>query len=449
METERIVGPIPSVQVVKEILEILPRVSEEQLLQLPIVRQNLESVAHYPEARDFLKSLLVQIRRNIGRLSQSCLVRFFENLLFNELIAAQAKRRDFLGRCGFPPPFFLVLSPTMRCNLCCDGCYAAKYEKGDELNTGEIHRLLEEAKGMGIYFITISGGEPFIRQDLLDIFAAHDDMFFLVFTNGTLIDERMTRTLAKLGNVLPAISIDGWEKGTDARRGPGTFQKILTAMARLKEEGLLFGFSATATRQNNELIVGDDFVNFFAEQGCVIGWYFHDLPIGKEPSLERMPTPEQRMHRMKRLQELRKKAPILLLDFFNDGPMVGGCIAVDRYLHVNCRGDVEPCVFIHFSTDNVRKKNLADILGSRFFQAIRRRQPYSFNCYQSCLITDHPQILRQVIAECGAYPTHPEEENILGTFSAGLDRYAQSYGRMADLFWKEQNDSPPEWPGPT
>ncbi len=448
METWGKVKQIPSIQAVKAILKILPRISEDQLLRFPIVRRNLQCISHYPDASDFLRSLLIQVHRNIGRLSKNCLAKLAENLIFNEFIAAKPTRKEFYARYKFHPPFFLVLSPTMRCNLNCFGCYASQYDKRQELNTAEIHRLLEDARGMGIYFITISGGEPFIRQDILDIFATYKDMFFQVFTNGTLINERTARTLSELGNVMPAISVEGWEKETDARRGRGTFQKILAAMALLKKEGVLFGFSATATRQNNELIISDEFVNFLAEQGCFIGWYFNYIPVGKEPALELMPTPEQRIHRMRRLRELRRNSPILLADFFNDGPMVGGCIAVDRYLHINCRGDVEPCVFIHFSADNVRRKSLAEILDSEFFHAIRRRQPYSFNCYRSCLITDHPQILRQVIGECRANPTHPNAEVILGAFAAGLDRYAQAYGEMADALWKEQNLSSKDHPCP-
>ena len=102
--------------------------------------------------------------------------------------------------------------------------------------------MLREGKEMGIYFVTISGGEPFIRQDLLDIFETHGDMYFQVYTNGTLIDEPLAKRLSRLGNVLPAISVEGWEEETDARRGSGAFQKILSAMSRLREAGVLFGF---------------------------------------------------------------------------------------------------------------------------------------------------------------------------------------------------------------
>jgi MoaA/NifB/PqqE/SkfB family radical SAM enzyme len=264
-------------------------------------------------------------------------------------------------------------------------------------------------------------------------------MFFQVYTNGTLIDESLAKRLSRLGNVLPAISVDGWEEETDVRRGPGAFQRILSTMARLREEGVLFGFSATATRHNNELIMSDEFVNFFAQQGCFLGWYFNYIPIGKKPDLDLMPTPEQRIFRQKRLMELRPKAPMILVDFWNDGPLVGGCIAGDRYLHINCRGDVEPCVFVHFSVDNIRKKSLAEILNSEFFQAIRRRQPYARNYYRPCLVIDHPHLLRQVVEESGAHPTHPGAETILTQFSDDMEQYASAYGKLADALWEEQD----------
>ncbi|MBI5966445.1 MAG: radical SAM protein [Deltaproteobacteria bacterium] len=428
-----------AVKAAKALLKVLPHISEQRLLDFSFVRKGLEAVSYYPEGRDFLQSLLLHARRAIGQCSQRCLDKFSENLIVNEFVAANPRRDEFFAQYGFYPPFLLVLSPTMRCNLSCYGCYASQYDKGEELDTGEIHRLLNEAREMGIHFITISGGEPFIREDLLDIFAAHEDIYFQVYTNGTFIDGHLAQTLSRLGNVLPAISVEGWEKETDARRGPGAFQKVLSAMSHLRKEGVFFGFSATATRQNNELIISDEFVNFFAEQGCFIGWYFNYIPFEKKPTLDLMPTPEQRIYRQKRLMELRKKAPMILVDFWNDGSLVGGCIAGDRYLHVNCRGDVEPCVFVHFSVDNIKNKSLSEILNSEFFQAIRRRRPYSPNYYRPCLIIDHPHLLRQVVGECAAHPTHPGAETILTELSDKLDQYALAYGQMADALWEEHN----------
>jgi MoaA/NifB/PqqE/SkfB family radical SAM enzyme len=441
MDTQDRLKQFAAVQTAKAILKILPRISEQRLLRFPIVKRGLEAVSFYPEGKEFLRSLLLHGRRVMGRCSKDCLTKFAENLLVNEFIAAAAKRERFRARHGFDPPFLMVLSPTMRCNLNCYGCYAGQYGKKEELPTDLIHRLLREGKEMGIYFVTISGGEPFIHPGLLDIFETHGDMYFQVYTNGILIDDPLAKRLSRLGNVLPAISVEGWEKETDARRGPGAFRKILDAMARLRKEGVLFGFSATATRQNNETIISEEFVNYFAEQGCFLGWYFNYIPIGKTPDLGLMPTPQQRLFRRNRLTELRPRAPMILVDFWNDGPLVGGCIAGDRYLHINCRGDVEPCVFIHFSVDNVKEKSLTDILNSEFFHAIRRRQPYSQNYFRPCLILDHPRLLREVVKETGALPTHPGAETLLTQLSDDMEKYASAFGKLADVLWEEQDPS--------
>ena len=69
--------------------------------------------------------------------------------------------------------------------------------------------------------MTISGGEPFLRPDLLDLFEKYDDMYFQVFTNGTLIDDRLADRLAAMGHVFPSISVEGFESrdGCPPRRG--------------------------------------------------------------------------------------------------------------------------------------------------------------------------------------------------------------------------------------
>lgn len=438
MVTSEKIKHFAAVKTAKAILKALPRIGEERLLSLPLVRKGLQAISKYPEGRDFFQSILLQARRLNGVCSKNCFHKFAENLIVNEFLLAGPMRETFQSRYGFEPPFLLVISPTMRCNLACYGCYASQYEKGMELSTEEIHRILREAREMGIFFFTISGGEPFIRPDLLDIFAAHGDLYFQVYTNGTFIDRKVARALARIGNVLPAISVEGFEEETDARRGPGHFRRILSAMENLKEEGVLFGYSATATRENSELIISDEFVHFFASQGCFLGWYFNYIPIGKKPSMDLMPTPEQRIYRRKRLIELRHKAPMILADFWNDGPLVGGCIAGDRYLHINSRGDVEPCVFVHFAVDNIREKSLAEILDSKFFHAIRKRQPYSRNYYRPCMIIDHPHILREVVREIGAHPTHQDAQTVLDPLAPDLDRYAETYGKLADDLWREQ-----------
>lgn len=329
----------------------------------------------------------------------------------------------------------------MRCNLNCKGCYAGSYSKEDGLEIEVIDRILKEAKEMGIYFITISGGEPFIRKDMLDIYEKHSDMYFQVYTNGILIDKKMAKKLAELGNVAPAISVEGFEKETDERRGKGVYKKVTKAMRNLKKAGVLFGFSATPTRYNSELLSSEKFIDFYIKKGCYFGWYFQYIPIGKNPDVSLMATPEQRHNLYNRVREIRKTKSIFIGDFWNDGPYSEGCIAGGKkYLHINCKGDVEPCVFVHFATDNIKNKSLREALNSPLLKAMRKRQPYSENLLMPCIIIDNPHLLREIVKETNARPTHDGAETLVEDkkITEYLDNYSKRMHNLTDKVWSER-----------
>ena len=413
----------------------LPLLSEERLVSF--LDEKLSSLP-YPEGRAFLSRMAIQWKRRLPSMSKNCRNKAISNFFINALIVGNEKRRVFAEKNDFKPPFFFVISPTMACNLRCYGCYAGEYTK-EGLPYDTLKRVLNEARVLGIHFITISGGEPFIRKDLLDLFREFDDIYFLVYTNGTLIDADMAKKLAKLGNAMPCISVEGFERETDERRGKGTFARIMTAMDNLQKEGVPFGFSATATRSNNEFVVSDEFIDFYAEKGCFLGWYFNYMPIGRCPELDLMPTPAQRNWRRERLNSIRDVKPILMSDFWNDGPLTGGCIAGGRtYFHINSNGDVEPCVFAHFALDNINGKSLTDVLNSKLFRAIRKRQPFNENLLRPCMIIDNPNVLREIVAESGAHPTHPGADTIITDLAEDINRYAEEYGKIVDPVWSQK-----------
>ena len=93
---------------------------------------------------------------------------------------------------------------------------------------------------------------------------------------------------------------------------------------------------------------------------------------------------------------------------------MGGCIAGGRnYIHINANGDVEPCVFTHFAVDKIHDKTLLEVLKSDFFRTIRSKQPYSDNLLTPCMIIDNPDVYREVVLSCNAYPTHEGAEDVL------------------------------------
>jgi MoaA/NifB/PqqE/SkfB family radical SAM enzyme len=425
---------------VKAGIRLLPLISDDVFLR--VSRWKIDRIG-WQEGREFMQHLLISGKRALAESSEKCRDKAANNFFYNFLTTGYLLRREFAKQNGFRPPYLLVISPTMRCNLKCYGCYAGEYSRS-ELDLDTVVRLVDEGKRYGIYFIVISGGEPFTWNGLLDLFRQESDVYFQVYTNGSLIDDGMARELSELGNVVPCISVEGFEEETDRRRGKGHFKRIVRAMQALKKHGVIFGFSATATRANNEFIVSDEFVDFYEGLGCFIGWYFNYVPIGRCPDIGLMPTPEQRMLRRRRLVELRHRQRILLADFWNDGPLTGGCIAGGRsYLHINSNGDAEPCVFTHFAVDNIADKSLREILASGFFRAIREQIPYCENYLRPCMIIDHPALMRELIGRFGAHPTHHGADALLDELKDDLDRYAEEYGEIADAEWYGQDEGRP------
>jgi len=296
-----------------------------------------------------------------------------------------------------------------------------------------VEDIIRQAYDLGMRFLVISGGEPFTWKPFMKMLERHPEMVFLVYTSGLMLDDATVDRLAKLGNCIPAISCEGFEAETDARRGPGAFKKVCRAMDRLHQGGALFTFSATVTRENFEVVTGEEFIDFWLARGCFLGWYFIYMPIGRDPHLELMPTPEQRVEMSWRIKRYRRTKGIFLIDFWNDGEHAGGCIAGARkYLHINNRGDVEPCVFCHFATDNIRDTSLAEAMNSPFFRAIRSRQPYNEDLRRVCIMLDNPHVLREVCAETGARGTHQGAESLIHEYADALDAYAKAFGQAVE-----------------
>src|SRR5690606_2359593 len=118
----------------------------------------------------------------------------------------------------------------------------------EKLAWDTVDRLITEAKSLwNARLFAISGGEPFAYRSrsrgILDIAEKHDDSFFMVYTNGTLIDGRVAQRIARAGNLFPAISVEGWKERTDERRGQGVFDRVLAAMSLLQANGAAFGIS--------------------------------------------------------------------------------------------------------------------------------------------------------------------------------------------------------------
>ena len=366
------------------------------------------------------------------------------NWIFDTLTRKMKKWDKYHKDEGFTAPTTLLISPSMRCNLACKGCYAANYNQDEDMSFETFDRIVREGKQMGVFFYTILGGEPFVWPHLFRICAKHNDCMFQVYTNGTLINDRTIKNLLKVGNLIPVLSIEGFEKETDARRGENIYKRVHQSMSMLKQNKIPFGYSVCVTRRNADIIMSERFVDMMIEKGALMGWYFLYMPVGRLPSVNEMPTPLQRLKLLKLGRVIRATKPLFIIDFWNDAPYVGGCIAGRHYVHITHKGDVEPCIFTHLAADNIKNKPLKQILQSAFFRELRSKQPFNENLYMPCMWIDNPKVSREMIDKFNLYPTHPGADFIVRNKQAKkkIDRYSRE---IASLYkdewqnWKKHN----------
>jgi MoaA/NifB/PqqE/SkfB family radical SAM enzyme len=366
--------------------------------------------------------------------------RLFQTLIYNSLIRGHQIRKRLTEEHGIANfPYLLVLSPTNRCNLQCRGCYASGYGLADSLPLPLVKRILGECEDLGIFLVVLSGGEPFVYPHTLDLIEQYPHVLFHIYTNGTLITSQVAERLSRMGNVIVVISIEGFQGNTDQRRGAGVFEEILTAFQRLRQSKVPFGTSTTVTRQNLEEVISSPFLNFLVDQGALVNYYFMYVPVDGNGDFSSMLSPRQRDRLRAALRDIRGTTPLLVIGFWNDGPYVRGCIAAGRrYFHVNARGDIEPCVFTHFATDNVNDTTLLQAIKSPLFTDIRARQPYDSNHLCPCMIIDSPWVARDLIQTHGARATHPGALSIYNEQYDRLLDFAQEYRCIAERAWQEE-----------
>ena len=415
-------------------------------------------------------SILHAIARTLGRggMSKASMDRLLNVLVGDTFVThgIASVKESFKARYGVRPPGFLLVSPTKACNLRCEGCYADSGAAKEKLEWRIIDRIVKEARELwGAPFIVISGGEPLVYRDegktVLDLAERHPQSYFMMYTNATLIDDEVARRLSKLGNLSPAISVEGLREPTDKRRGAGVFDKIVEAMERLRREKVMFGVSMTATRENADLLLSDEVVDFyFDKMGATYTWLFHYMPMGRAFTLKMLPTPQQRLRMWQRAWQLVYERHLFIADFWNSGTAALGCISAGHeggYLTIDWNGAISPCVFAPYSPMNIhdvyaQDKTLNDVWEHPFFAKLRKwqldysnekkytRGGWHGNWMMPCPIRDHYGEFRQMLDE---FTTTPVDENARAAildpeYKRGMQEYNRAVAELFEPIWKSK-----------
>lgn len=157
-----------------------------------------------------------------------------------------------------PDLTYLFWEATLRCNLHCAHCGSSCEASSPvpELSTGQILGIVDsvaEDFDPRRIFVSITGGEPLLRADLLDV-VAHMAAVGLrpsMVTNGTLLTAERARALVAAGMRTVSISVDGFERHHESLRGPGTYRRAIAAIRRARAAGFDDVEAITCVRRCN------------------------------------------------------------------------------------------------------------------------------------------------------------------------------------------------------
>lgn len=306
-------------------------------------------------------------------------------------------------------PAFLIGSITTQCNLHCKGCYArANHSCFDGTREGmpsvlpgeKWKEIFDEAAELGIGFVILIGGEPFVRKDVLQKAGEQKKILFPIFTNGTMMDAEYLEILKKNRNLLPVLSIEGEKETTDERRGRGVYQKLNETMQSLKKEGIFYGASITVHKGNLEEVLSDRFIDTLAEASCRAVFYVEYVPTTKE-SRGIVLGDSERERLMGRLRELRsKQQDMMFIAFPGDEESSGGCLAAGRgFFHINAYGGVEPCPFSPYSDTNLSNMTLLEALHSPLFVKLNENGNLFKEHIGGCVLYEQEEQVKALLKE--------------------------------------------------
>jgi heme d1 biosynthesis radical SAM protein NirJ len=156
-----------------------------------------------------------------------------------------------------PPGPVVIWNLIRRCNLNCIHCYSlsADTDFPGELSTEEVYAVMGDLRAFGVPVLILSGGEPLLRRDILDISARAKAMGLYVglSSNGALVDAAMADRIAAVGYDYVGISLDGIGAVHDRfRRQQGAYAASLAGIRLLRERGIKVGLRFTVTERNVE-----------------------------------------------------------------------------------------------------------------------------------------------------------------------------------------------------
>jgi MoaA/NifB/PqqE/SkfB family radical SAM enzyme len=348
--------------------------------------------------------LLNFTRRMLTEPDPRLLLKFAYNFGFKGIRSVQLYKKRLKRGEHFPP--FLFISVISGCQLRCQGCWVDVEAPSKHISLEEMNRLIGDAKRHGNSYFGILGGEPFLHPQLLDIFGAHPDCYFQVFTNGQLITDEVARELRRLGNVTPLVSIEGTATVSDERRGRlDVFNKTLAGLENCRRNRLITGVATSVCQSNIDDLVAESWLRQLIDLGVHYAWFHTYRVVGPKPMPGLALTPEQVLRVRRFVVEMRSKMPIAIVDAYWDDKGEALCpMATGVSHHISPYGDIEPCPIIQFATETIRDQpSVYDIMNESAF--LKDFRETAAAATRGCIVLERPDLVQQLVTKHSARDT--------------------------------------------
>lgn len=305
---------------------------------------------------------------------------------------------------GVHIPAFLISSITNKCNLYCKGCYARENHICGEVSEKPLltaqrwQEVFKEAAELGIAFNLLAGGEPLLRKEVILEAAKVKKMIFPIFTNGLMINEEYLSLFSAHRNLIPVISMEGEGIVTDARRGSGTYEKLIHIMKELQNIKILYGTSITVTSENIQQVSSPQYINSLADLGCRLVFFIEYVPVSEGTQQLALSESDQ-LYLEEQQRRLREEfEEMIFLSFPGDEKYMGGCLAAGRgFFHINPYGGAEPCPFSPYSDTSLTESTLYEALQSPLFRKLSTAGLVGGEHKGGCALFEHENEVRSLV----------------------------------------------------
>ena len=268
----------------------------------------------------------------------------------------------------------------------------------NQLSDSEWEDVFRQSKELGISFIVLAGGEPLLREDVINKATNFPEILFPIFTNGTMLNKDYLKLLDNNRNLVPILSIEGNEEITDSRRGNGVYKQLVDSMELMNKNNIIFGASLTFTKNNISSLVSNEFIDKLHDFGCKVVFFIEYVPVNEETK-ELAPNDEERELLLNNLERLREEySDMLFMSFPGDEKYSGGCLAAGRgFFHINSHGGAEPCPASPYSDINVKDASILEVLNSKLFKSLRDGGILMEDHNGGCVLFEHKEEVERLL----------------------------------------------------